>query len=40
MQMLVLLVRGDGAKDLEILVLRHQLARPPSPNLTPQAGAG
>jgi hypothetical protein len=26
MQVLVLLVRGDAAKDLEILVLRHQLA--------------
>jgi putative transposase len=25
-QLLVLLVRGDTAKDLEILVLRHQLA--------------
>ena len=25
-QVLVLLVRGDAAKDLEILVLRHQLA--------------
>jgi hypothetical protein len=25
-QLLVLLVRGDAAKDLEILVLRHQLA--------------
>jgi putative transposase len=24
-QLLVLLARGDGAKDLEILVLRHQL---------------
>ena len=24
-QLLVLLVRGDAAKDLEILVLRHQL---------------
>jgi putative transposase len=25
-QLLVLLARGDAAKDLEILVLRHQLA--------------
>ncbi|HEY8113526.1 MAG TPA: hypothetical protein VII16_11765 [Actinomycetes bacterium] len=25
-QLLVLLARGDSAKDLEILVLRHQLA--------------
>jgi putative transposase len=25
-QLLVLLTRGDAAKDLEILVLRHQLA--------------
>ena len=27
-QLLVLLARGDAAKDLEILVLRHQLAVP------------
>jgi hypothetical protein len=26
LQLLVLLARGDAAKDLEILVLRHQLA--------------
>jgi hypothetical protein len=25
-QLLVLLARGDAAKDLEIMVLRHQLA--------------
>jgi hypothetical protein len=36
-QLLVLLARGDAAKDLEILVLRHQLAvlraRPHDPGL-------
>jgi putative transposase len=35
MQALVLLARGDAAKDLEILVLRHQLtvlSRQISPN--------
>jgi hypothetical protein len=39
MQMLVLLVRGDAAKNLEILVLRHQLAvlrcQTPRPGLEP-----
>jgi hypothetical protein len=33
MQVLVLLARGDAAKDLEILVLRHQLTVLP-PDLT------
>jgi putative transposase len=38
-QFLVLLVRGDAAKDLEILVLRHQLIvlrrQTPRPKLEP-----
>jgi hypothetical protein len=38
-QFLVLLVRGDAAKDLEILVLRHQLTvlrrQTPRPKLEP-----
>ena len=39
-QVLVLLVRGDAAKDLEILVLRHQLAVLRRQTPCPQAGAG
>jgi hypothetical protein len=39
-QVLVLLVRGDAAKDLEILVLRQPACRPPSPDSTSEAGAG
>jgi hypothetical protein len=39
MEALVLLVRGDATKDLEILVLRHQLTvlrrQPPRPKLEP-----
>ena len=35
-QLLALLVRGDAAKDLEILVLRHQLAGAAPPGSTPK----
>jgi putative transposase len=39
-QLLAMLTRGDAAKDLEILVLRHQLAvlrrRTPPPRLEPK----
>jgi putative transposase len=39
-RLLALLARGDAAKDLEILVLRHQLAVPrrqtPRPKLEPR----
>jgi hypothetical protein len=42
-QLLALLSRGDAAKDLEILVLRHQLAvlrrRVPRPRLEPAGRA-
>src|SRR5512132_2654600 len=42
-QLLALLARGDAAKDLEILVLRHQLTvlrrKAPRPNLEPAARA-
>jgi putative transposase len=41
--LLVMLVRGDAAKDLEILVLRHQLAvlrrQTPRPKLEPAGRA-
>jgi len=39
-QALVLLARGDAAKDLEVLVLRHQLAGAPPSGSTTQAGVG
>ena len=38
-QLLVLLARGDATKDLELLVLRHQLAGPAAADPTSQAGA-
>ena len=41
-QLLTLLARGDAAKDLEILVLRHQLTvlrrQTPRPKLSPPTG--
>jgi hypothetical protein len=41
LQLLVLLARGDAAKDMEILVLRHQLKvlrrQTPRPKLEPAA---
>ena len=38
-QLLGLLARGDAAKDLELLVLRHQLTVPRRQTPRPQAGA-
>jgi hypothetical protein len=40
MQVLVLLVRGDAAKELEILGPAPPACRPSSPNPTSQAGPG
>jgi putative transposase len=39
-QLLVLLARGDAANDLEILVLRHQLAVLPRQRTRPTLGPG